>query len=160
MIVLSKPTTSSGKTKEIKIVTKQIITLDDILNDPRKIKLLYIISEFGGLSEKALQHLIYEMKLKEYDLKYDFTLVGKIPSSKELLNDLLALKYTDLVETTSSKKITISSRGKEFLEKYGDKISSEEKENIKKLVEELRVKIKPLDLEVEMKFRKARGRRI
>ena len=153
---MSKPQSSgasSSKSKEIKIITKQVYTLDDIKNDLGKIKLLYIFSLTGSISEKALSYLIYEMKEKGYDLKYDFTMIGSIPSSKKLLNDLLALKYTGLIETTATKKLAISSLGREFLEKVGNLISDEEKDLIKKLVEELRVKIKPIDVEVEVRYR-------
>ena len=155
---MSKP--SSTKSKEIKIITKHVITIQDIEKDPRKIKLLYIISEFGDISEKALQYLLYEMKNKGYDLGYDFTVVGRVPTSKTLFNDLLALKYTGLVETNPTRKLVVSSLGREFLEKHGNVISDEEKDNIKKLLEELRVKVKPIDLEVEMRFRRAKPRRL
>jgi len=155
---MSKP--SSSKSKEIKIITRHVITIDDIVKDPRKIKLLYIISEIKEISEKALQYLLYEMKEKEYDLGYTFTVVGKTPTSKDVLNDLLALKYTGLVETNPARKLIVSSLGREFLEKHVDKISEEERETIKNLVEQLRVKIRPIDVEVEMRFRRSRTRRL
>jgi hypothetical protein len=152
---LSKP--SASKSKEIKIITRQVITIDDIKKDPRKIKLLYIISVFGDISEKALNHLLYEMKQKGYDLGYSFTVVGRVPTSKELFNDTLALKYTGLVETNPRRKLVVSSLGKEFLEKHLNMIDEKEREEIKKLIDELRVKIRPIDVEVEVRFgRKSR----
>ncbi|MET1159954.1 MAG: hypothetical protein ABWW65_03245 [Thermoprotei archaeon] len=155
---MSKP--SSTKSKEIKIITKHVVTLQDIEKDLRKIKLLYIMSEFGEISEKALQYLLYEMKNKGYDLGYNFTVVGRVPTSKELFNDLIALKYTGLVETNAIRKLVISSLGREFLEKHSSKISDEEKNNIKNLIEELRVKVKPIDVEVEMMFKRGRRRKL
>jgi len=143
---------SSSKSKEIKIITKQVITLDDIEKDPRKIKLLYIISTFGDISEKALEYLLYEMKQKGYDLGYEFALVGRVPTSKELFNDVLALKYTGLVETNPMKKLVVSSLGREFLEKHINSIEEKEREEIKKLIDELRVKVRPIDVEVEVRF--------
>lgn len=149
---MSKP--SSSKSKEIKIITKHVITLDDIKRDPRKIKLLYIISVFGEISEKGLEYLLYEMKQKGHDLGYEFAIVGRVPTSKELFNDVLALKYTGLVETNALKKLVMSSLGKEFLEKHINNIDEKERDNIKKLIEELRVKIRPIDAEVEVMFRR------
>jgi len=166
---LSKP--SSGKTKdkegasatrskEIKIITKQVVTLDDIAKDPVKIKLLYIVSVFGEISDKALQYLIYELGKKGYELGYSFTLIGNTPSSRELSNDLIALKYTGLLETNIFKKNIVSSLGKEFLDKHINILSEQERDTIKKLVDELRTKIKPIDLEVELKYKTRKTKRL
>ena len=156
VIRLSKP---SGKSKELKITTKHVITIDDIKRDPRKIKLLYILEETKGLTEKAIQYLIYYMKESGYDLGYSFVLLGNIPSSKELRNDLVALLYVGVAETNPRRKIVITSLGKELLNKIKDSIPGEEKEQIKKLVEELRVKVAPIDTEVELATRPRRRRR-
>ncbi len=150
---------SSTKSKELKIITRHVITLDDIKNDPRKIKLLYIIDTVGGISEKALQHLIYYMKNSEYDLGYDFILLGNTPSSKMLHNDIVALLYVGLIETNPRRKLVTTSLGKEFLEKVKDNIPEDEKENIKKLIDDLRIKIAHIDMEVELSYRAARRRR-
>ena len=154
---MSKSTT--GKSKELKIVTRHVITVQDIEKDPKKVKLLYIISEIGGISEKALQYLLYYMKEEGYDLGYNFVMLGQFPSSKEILNDSLALRYVGLLETNPRKKLVITSLGKEFLEKHADKIPEEEKEKIKKLIEELRIKIAPIDAEVELRARPRRRKR-
>jgi len=154
----SSASSTSTKSKEIKIITRQVFTLADIEKDLRKIKLLYIISLLGDVSEKALEHLLYEMKSREYDLGYNFVLVAKTPTSKDLFNDLLALKYTGLVETSASRKVALSSLGKEFLEKNLSKIDEYEREVVRKLVEELRVKIRPIDAEVEVRFSSTRRR--
>jgi len=154
---MSKPT--SGKTKELKIITRHVITIDDIKKDPRKVKLLYIISEIGSISEKALQYLLYYMKENGYDLGYYFVLLGQTPSSKELLNDTLALRYVGLLETNPRKKLVVTSLGKEFLDKNSNIIPDEEKDQIKKLIEELRIKIAPIDAEVELRAGPRRRRR-
>ncbi len=151
--------TATGKSKELKIVTRHVITVKDIENDPRKIKLLYIIDQVGGISEKALQYLLYYMKEKGYDLGYNFIMLGDMPSSKEVINDTLALRYVGLAETNPRRKIVTTSLGKEFLEKHKDAISDEEKDTIKKLVEELRPRIAPIDAEVEVMSRPRRRRR-
>lgn len=161
---MSKPSSgktkeASGKSKEIKIVTKQVVTLEDVKRDKNKVRLLYVVSLFGEISDKALQYLLSEMKNRGHDVGYEFAVVGGAPASKELSSDLLALKYTGLVETSASKKNAISSLGREFLEKHGDALTSEEREAIKKLVEELRAKVKPIDVEVELRFRMTKPRR-
>ncbi len=154
---MSKP---AGKTKELKIISRPVITIEDIKKDPRKLKLLYVINESGGLSEKALKYLIYYMKEAGYDLGYSFVMLGQTPSSRELHNDLVALLYVGLTETNPRKKIVLTSQGKEFLEKHVlPIISDEEKDKIKKLVEELRVKVTPIDTEVELSLRRPRRRR-
>ncbi len=150
----------SGKSKELKIITKHVITLKDIENDPRKIKLLYIVQQLGSISEKALQYLLYLMKEKGYDLGYNFVLLGNIPSSKEVLNDTLALRYVGLMETNPRRKLVVTSLGKEFLEKHNNVISDEEKDQIKKLIDELRIQIAPIDAEVEVLSRPRRRRRL
>ena len=155
----SKQPGSTTKSKELKIITRQVITINDIEKDPRKIKLLYMISILGSISEKALQHLIYFMKEKEYDLGYNFVLLGTTPSSKELHNDLVALLYVGLLESDPRKKLLLTSLGKEFLKKHENRIPDEEKEKIKTLIDELRVKIAPIDTEVELVSRMRRRRR-
>ncbi len=153
---MSKP----SKSKELKIITRHVITIDDIKKDPRKVKLLYIISATSGISEKALQYLLYYMKEEGYDLGYKFVMLGAVPSSKEILNDTLALRYVGLLETNPRRKLVVTSLGNEFLDKEGSKyISDDEKDQIRKLVEELRVKIAPIDAEVELMSRPRRRRR-
>ncbi|WFO76143.1 hypothetical protein J4526_04740 [Desulfurococcaceae archaeon MEX13E-LK6-19] len=155
----SKQSSTSGKSKELKIITKHVITIDDIKNDPRKIKLLYMINILGGISEKALQHLIYYMKEKDYDLGYNFIMLGTTPSSKDLHNDLVALLYVGLLETDPRRKLVVTSMGREFLQNNENAISDEEKEKIKNLIDELRIKIAPIDTEVELASRTRRARR-
>jgi len=150
---------TSTKSKELKIITRHVITIDDIKRDPRKIKLLYLIDQYGGISEKALQYLVYYMKESGYDMGYKFIMLGTTPSSKELHNDLVALLYVGLVETSPRRKIVSTSLGKEFLEKIKDSIPSEDTEAIKKLIDELRTKVTPIDMEVELASRSFRRRR-
>jgi hypothetical protein len=157
VIFLSK--TPGGKSKELKIITRHIITVNDIEKDPRKIRLLYILDQLGGISEKALQYLLYYMKEKGYDLGYSFIMLGTMPSSKEVINDTLALRYVGLVETNPRRKLVTTSLGKEFLDKHKDVIPDDEKGQIKSLIEELRVQVAPIDAEVEVLGRPRRRRR-
>lgn len=151
---LSKPQTGSTKSKEVKIVTRQVVTLSDVAKEPRRLKLLYVISIYGPITEKALNQLLHELKDKGIDLKYSFINVGKTPISRDLVNDITMLKYTGLVEVNNSRKLTLSSLGKEFLEKNLGLISEVEREALKNAVNELKPKIKATDLEIEIKFRK------
>lgn len=137
-----------------------MVTIDDIKRDPVKIKLLYIVSIFGEISDKALHYLVYEMKNRGYDLGYSFTTIGNIPSSRDLSNDLIALKYTGLLESSVSRKNIVSSLGREFLDKNTSIISGQEREVIKKLIDELRMKVKPVDLEVELRFRTSKYKKL
>lgn len=64
------------KSKDVKLVTKQVITPDVLKEDKRKVKLLYIIKVLGGASEKALVTALNEMKEKGLDLGYQFNIIG------------------------------------------------------------------------------------
>ncbi len=153
---MSKPTT---KSKELKIIARQVVTINDVKKDPRKIKLLHIIGETKGISEKALQYLIYYMKESGYDLGYQFIMLGNTPSSKELHNDIVSLLYVGLIETDPRRKLVVTSLGREFIDKNKDLLSEDEKQKIKKLVEELRIKVAPIDTEVELSTRLRRPSR-
>ncbi|RLG87900.1 MAG: hypothetical protein DRO15_04075, partial [Thermoprotei archaeon] len=82
------------KSKELKVFSKRVITIDQIKRDSRKLRLLMIINILEEISEKALTHLIYLIqKEKGIDLGYKFFLVAGNPSSKQLLDDIFALLY-------------------------------------------------------------------
>ncbi len=145
--------TSSTKSKELKIITRYVVTLKDVERDPRKIKLLYTIKSYGEISEKALQYLVYHLaKDKGIDLGYKFLVIGNVPSSKELKEDMVALLYVGLLETNPrNKKLRVTSLGNEFLEKT--KILEPDIEKLSKSIEELRSRIQSIDAEVEMTIR-------
>ncbi|WP_440059841.1 hypothetical protein ACSU1N_01370 [Thermogladius sp. 4427co] len=145
------------KSKELKIVTRHVVTLSDVEKNPRLIKLLYIISSFKDISEKALLYLLYYMHQNGYGMGYNFIVIGQVPSSKDVSSDLTVLKYLGLVEVNERKKLSISSLGREFLAKHVETTLKNEKETIDKLVNELRVKIAPVDAEVEIRVKKRPG---
>lgn len=153
---VATPTSSAEKSKEVKIVTKHVVTPSDIEKNPRLITLLYIISlARNGISEKALVNLLYLMRESGVNLGYNFIVLGNTPTSKDLLGDLTLLKYAGLVEVSENKKLLITSLGKELLSKtlalLGDQESA-----IKKLYETLYPKVAPIDVEIDLKSRSRR----
>ncbi len=149
------------KTKELKTFSMQVITLDDIKRDQRKLRLLHIIERVGPISEKALTHLLYLLKEeKGIDLGYNFVVIGGKPVSKEVLEDLRALLYVGLIENEPrTRKLQVTSNGMEFLE--GNRLGDELTKNVLSAVEELKPKIAPIDAEVELAIGSGsrRGRR-
>ncbi|MGC9121410.1 MAG: hypothetical protein ACP5HP_00530 [Thermogladius sp.] len=152
---MSKPQQpQTSKSKELKIVTRHVVTLSDVEKSPRLIKLLYITSQFKDISEKALIHLLYHMRENGYDLGYNFVVIGQTPTSKDLSSDLSVLKYLGLLEVNEKKKLSVSSLGREFLGKHLETTLKNDKETIEKLVNELKTKIAPIDTEVEIKVKR------
>lgn len=141
------------KGKEVKIVTRHVVTPADVEKSPRLLKLLYTISIAGPISERALVALLYELKNRGVELDYNFAVIGNIISSRDALNDLTMLKYVGFVEVAQNKKLRISALGKEFLESKRS-LLGEAAEGIRKLYEEVKPKIAPIDLEVEVRGRK------
>ena len=141
---------SSTKSKELKIITRHVVTINDVLKDPRKIKILYLINEFEEMSEKALQYLVYWLKSeKNIDLGYDFLVIGNVPSSKDLKMDLVALLYVGALETDpKNKKLRVTSIGKELLGKTN--LDKEELDKIVVNAKEYEAKVKSIDAEVEL----------
>jgi hypothetical protein len=155
---VSKPQQPQAtKGKELKIVTRHVVSLTDVEKNPRLIKLLYITSLFKDISEKALLHLLYYMRQNGYDLGYNFIVIGQTPTSKDVSSDLAVLKYLGLLEVNEKKKLVTSSLGKEFIAKHLETTLKNEKEAIDKLVNELKVKIAPIDAEVEIKVKRRPG---
>lgn len=140
-----------GKSKELKIVTRQVITLDDIKKNDRMILLLYIVKHLGEISEKGLTHLLYKMKEENgIDLGYQFVKMGKVVGSKDLHQDILDLLYVGLMEREPRKnKLRLTSDGEEFLEKYGNKIPEDRLKSIFEVIDELKNTIKSIEAEVE-----------
>ena len=157
-VSVSKPQQPQAtKGKELKIVTRHVVSLTDVEKNPRLIKLLYITSLFKDISEKALLHLLYYMRQNGYDLGYNFVVIGQTPTSKDVSSDLAVLKYLGLLEVNEKKKLVTSSLGKEFIDKHLETTLKNEKEAIDKLVNELKVKIAPIDAEVEIKVKRRPG---
>ena len=145
---MSKP----SKTKELKIITKHVVTIDDVARDQRKLKLLYLVNALEEISEKALQYLIYWLKTeKQLDLGYEFLVIGNVPSSKELKTDIVALLYVGALETNPrNKKLRVTSVGKELLEKTVTDNMKPEFDRVVAAAKELEAKVKSIDAEVEL----------
>jgi len=141
---------SSTKSKELKIITRHVVTINDVLKDPRKIRILYLINEFEEISEKALQYLVYWLKSeKNIDLGYDFLVIGNVPSSKDLKMDLVALLYVGALEANpKNKKLRVTGIGKELLGKVD--LDKEELDKIVANAKEYEAKVKSIDAEVEL----------
>ncbi len=142
----------SGTKKELVIVTRHVVTLDQVKNDERKMRLLAVfkaLEDVGGIYERSLAHLLYWLKTeKNLDLGYNFIVVGGTPTSKELHEDLVALLYVGLIESNPrTKKLQLTSEGKEFLDKVG---LPPDWEKIKQAVEELKPKVTAIDAQLEL----------
>jgi len=137
------------KTKELKTFSMQVVTVDAIKRDERKMRLLHIIQHLGAVSEKALTYLLYYLKEKGMDLGYNFIVIGGKPMSREVLDDIMALLYTGLIENDPrTKKLRLTSSGVEFMEKNA--LPKEVVEDMLKAVDELKSKIAPIDAEIEL----------
>ena len=106
----------TGKSKELKITTKQVISPTIIKDDERKAKLMHVIKTYGEISEKGLNMLVKELKDKGFDLGYQFIVIGDKVNSQQLRDDVMSLTYLGYLEVDpKSKKIKISSQGEEAL---------------------------------------------
>ena len=141
------------KSKELKIVTRQVITADSLKEDKRKIKLLYIIKTLNGASEKALTVGLYELKQKGLDLGYQFSVIGNNVFSPMIKEDITALLYVGYLENEpKSKKLVITSKGQEFLD--SQQIEESFKNTLSQLLNEIKMKITAIDEENKMKSRR------
>lgn len=146
---------SQTKSKELKLVTKQVVTSDSVKEDKRKLQLLYLISNFDGISEKALLYAISELKNKGLDLGYNIVTLGNNVTSPQVKDDLTALLYLGLLENDQAKMLKVSSNGKDFLE--GNPVDEAFKNQLTSLIQELKEKIKAIDEEQRLRSRR-RGR--
>ena len=146
---------SQTKSKELKLVTKQVVTSDSVKEDKRKLQLLYLISNFDGISEKALLYAISELKNKGLDLGYNIITLGNNVTSPQVKDDLTALLYLGLLENDQAKMLKVSSNGKDFLE--SNPVDEAFKNQLASLIQELKEKIKAIDEEQRLRSRR-RGR--
>jgi hypothetical protein len=151
---LSQPG-SQTKSKELKLVTKQVVTPDSVKEDKRKLQLLYLISNFDGISEKALLYAISELKNRGLDLGYNIVTLGNNVTSPQVKDDLTALLYLGLLEIDQAKTLKVSSNGKDFLE--SNPVDEAFKNQLTSLIQELKEKIKAIDEEQRLRSRR-RGR--
>ncbi|ABM80693.1 hypothetical protein [Hyperthermus butylicus] len=158
----------SGTKKELVIQTRPAITRDQVEKDERKRRLLLVLKAMedqGGIYERSLAHLVYWLqKEKDFDLGYNFYLVGDVPISKELHEDIVALLYVGLAETDpKTKKLRLTSDGKEFLETKG--YDKEFYDKLQAAIDEYKPKIAAIDAQIELttilsRPRAARRRRL
>jgi predicted transcriptional regulator len=148
MVLKMPEKTQQQKTKELKTFSAQVVTLDTIKNDKRKLTLLHIIKTLNSVSEKGLTHLINILREeKKVDLGYNIVKLGNRIIVRELSEDIKALLYVGLIETEpKSKKLQLTSKGKEFLE--GLQVIDSKLNEILKTVEEQKSKIIAIDEEV------------
>ncbi|MEB3825799.1 MAG: hypothetical protein LRS47_03925 [Desulfurococcales archaeon] len=155
--------TPSKGGKEFKPVSFKVITLDQVVKNERLMNLLYLLSKFKELNEKTIYHLVHEVQEKGFNMGYNFFVVGGHPNSKQLKDDLIALMYVDLIETEPRlKKIKLTGQGMDVVEEYSGNMSSEKKNLIDNIVEEIRKKIMILDNEADLETalrKRRRGRR-
>ncbi len=147
---MSQP--GAQKSKELKLVTKQVVTPDVLKDDKRKQQLLYVLNVLNGISEKGLIQALYEMKQKGLDLGYNFVTLGNNVFSPQLKEDLTALLYLGLVENEQGKRLKVTSNGLEQLEKlqFDDAFKSQ----VTSIWNEIKTKIQAIDQEQKLKMRR------
>lgn len=140
------------KGKEFKLEPKMVISLEQVLSNDRMIRLLYLLDIYGEISERAIYHFMYELKQRGLDLGYNFFKVGDSIASKQLREDITSLLYLEILETKGrAKKLVLTSRGKEELNKRASQITVDFKEKAQRLIEEVRPIIASIDAESEYK---------
>ncbi len=127
--------------KEVKIVTRPVVTLDEVSKDVRKVSLLEVVRDLGEVSERGLISSLYILKSEVgKDLGYQFQVVGSSVSSREVLEDVRVLLYLGLLEVSPSRKLRLTSLGREFLEKLGSELK-EKLEELAKSVEGIKQRV-------------------
>ncbi|ACP36086.1 conserved hypothetical protein [Sulfolobus islandicus L.S.2.15] len=140
------------KSKDVKMVSKQVISTNIINEDKRKLQLLYIIRQIGKLTEKSIIMLLYELKQKGVDLGYQFNVIGNNVFSLMAKEDLTSLLYLGLIENDPvSKKIGISNNGIEILDKTH--IEEDFKNKVAQALNEIKTKILAYDEEYNLKIK-------
>lgn len=147
---MSQP--NQQKSKDLKIVSKQVISPNVINEDKRKLQLLYILKQVNKLTEKSIILLLYELKQKGIDLGYQFNVIGNNVFSSMIKEDLTSLLYLGLIENDPiSKKISVSNNGIEVLEK--NPIDEEYKNKLLQALNEIKTKILAIDEEYNLKIK-------
>ncbi|NON62696.1 hypothetical protein [Acidianus sp. RZ1] len=147
------------KSKELKTITKQVISPGVINEDKRKLKLLYIINIFGGVTERALISFLYEASQKGLNMDYTFNVIGNNIFSPSVKEDITSLLYLGLIESEPiTKKLKVSANGMEILEANQNNIEEEFKKQLNQVLEELKAKITAIDEEQSLKLKSERRR--
>jgi hypothetical protein len=145
----------SSKTKELKMVSKQVITKSSLKEDRNKLKLLQLIKMFSPISERSLQLLVYELKQRGVEVDYSFTNIAGNITSLNLREDLTALLYLGLVENDPvDKRLKLTGDGEQVVTELIKEPEFEEK--AKQLAADLKPKIQAIDQEENLKMRKER----
>ncbi|MCE4606706.1 MAG: hypothetical protein F7B59_05155 [Desulfurococcales archaeon] len=150
----------SKGTKDFKLVTFKVVTIDQVLKNERLMGLLYLLSKFKELNEKTIYHLVHEVQEKGHNLGYKFFVVGGHPNSKQLKDDLVALMYVDLIETEPrTKKVKLTGQGLDVIEKYVKEMPTDKKSLVDNIIDEIKKKIMVLDNEVDLEMTLRKNRR-
>lgn len=145
--------------KELKIVTRPVVTIDDAMKDVRKMSVLEIVRVLGEISERGLVSCLHVLKTeKGKDLGYPFQQVGAVVNSRELLEDIRVLLYLGLLEVSEARKLRLTSLGKEVLDKLGES-QKQGLEELARVVEEIKQRVLSEDSLLNMMSTGGRGRR-
>lgn len=145
--------------KELKIVTRPVVTIDDVMKDARKTSVLEVVKVIGEVSERGLISCLYILKTeKERDLGYPFQQVGAVVNSRELLEDIRVLLYLGLLEVSEARKLRLTSLGKEVLDKLGES-QKRGLEDLARVVEEIKQRVLSEDNLLNMMSAGGKGRR-
>ncbi|MEM0373375.1 MAG: hypothetical protein QXV69_02750 [Sulfolobaceae archaeon] len=146
---------SQTSRKELKIVTKQVINPNIILEDKKKLYLLYLIKQMESISEKGMLLLINELKNKSIDLGYNIIQIGNNISSPALKEDITSLLYLGYIEIDQvTKRLKVTNKGLEVLE--NSSIDEGFKNNLNQALNELKTKITAIEQEYMLKLRNER----
>jgi len=148
---LSQP--GQTKSKDVKMVNRQVITPDALKEDKKKVLLLYFLKTVGGVSEKALVAALNDLKQKGLDLGYQFNVLGNNVYSPVLKEDLTTLLYLGFIETDpQSKKLKLTNNGLEFLD--SQQIEEDFKNNLTQKINDIKSKITAIDEENRLRSRR------
>jgi hypothetical protein len=142
------------KSKELKIVTKPVIALESVKNNKRAMKVLYLISELGSVTEKGLSYVIKELSSAGVDLGYRFLEIAGIPTSKELREDIISMLYVGLLESSQGKKLSVTSQGKEVLSQI--QLEQGYIDALKSKLPEIKTKLATILAEADLESRRSR----
>jgi len=145
------------KSKELKIVTKPVIALESVKNNKRAMKVLYLISELGSVTEKGLSYVIKELSSAGVDLGYRFLEIAGIPTSKELREDIISMLYVGLLESSQGKKLSVTSQGKEVLSQI--QLEQGYIDALKSKLPEIKTKLATILAEADLESRRSRRNR-
>lgn len=133
--------------KELKIVSKQVINPNIIVEDKRKLNLLYLIKQFGAISEKGLLVFVQELKNKGFDLGYNIITISTNTYSPMLKEDITSLLYLGFIEIDQqTKRLRITNKGIEILE------NAQIDEVLKNITSQFLAEIKPKITAIEQEY--------